>query len=71
MSRNTLILFVSGLLLLSLTPIAARHYPLPDYLRGFLSGLGLTLEFLAVVSMQRARTGGSCSSLFRWVKPKS
>ena len=67
MSRTTLILFVSGLLLVSLTPVISRHYPIPDSLSGFLSGAGLMLAFLAVVRMQRARTG-SCSSLFQWGK---
>ncbi|HEY0895863.1 MAG TPA: hypothetical protein VGE15_04875 [Sphingobacteriaceae bacterium] len=66
MSRSTLTLFISGLLLVSLTPIIARHYHVPDYVSGFLSGLGLTLEFLAVVNMQRSRTGGSCTSIFSW-----
>lgn len=68
MSPTTLILFVSGLLLVSLTPIISRHYLIPDPLSGFLSGTGLMLAFLAVVRMQRARTGGSCSTLFQWRK---
>ena len=71
MSRSTLILFISGLLLVSLTPYVSRHYPIPDYLGGFLSGTGLALEFLAVVKMQRSKTGGSCSSMFRWFKRES
>jgi hypothetical protein len=68
MSRSTLALFISGLLLVSLTPFIARHYPLPDYLTGFLSGLGRTLEFLAVVKMQRSKTGRSCKLAFPWAK---
>ena len=68
MSRSTLILFISGLLLVSLTPIVSRHYPMPDFLSGLLSGTGLTLELLAVVRMQRSKTGGSCASIFPWVR---
>lgn len=71
MSRSTLSLFISGLLLVSLSPILARYYPVPDYLNGFLTGLGLTLEFLAVVKMQRSKTGGSCSAILPWLGKRS
>lgn len=48
-------LMAIGLLLVSLMPIVARHFAIPDFARGFVTGLGLTLEVIALVKMQRSR----------------
>lgn len=62
MKRNTipksaLPYLIIGLLFTSLTPIINRYYPMPDVLKGFITGLGLTLEVIAIIKIQRSKTG--------------
>ena len=59
--KTTLPYFIIGLLLTTLTPIIGRHFQLPDFLRGFASGLGLTLEVIALVKIQRSRKLSKCN----------
>ncbi|NEU08958.1 hypothetical protein GZH53_11600 [Flavihumibacter sp. R14] len=61
--KSVLLLLVAGLLMTSLPPIVDRHFPLPDLLRGFLGGLGLTLEVIALVKMQRLRKNAKCTEI--------
>ncbi|WP_345211988.1 hypothetical protein [Mucilaginibacter gynuensis] len=53
--KPVLLLLVSGLLLTSLTPILARYYPFPDSVKGFLTGMGLMLEVLALSRIRRKK----------------
>jgi len=60
MKRNTipkaaLFYLIVGLLLVSFTPIISRYVPLPDSSKGFLTGLGLMLEVIAIVKIDRSR----------------
>lgn len=56
--RRALMLLASGLLITSLPPIICQHFSAPDSLRGFLTGLGLALEVIALVKIQRNRRCG-------------
>lgn len=65
MKRNTipnsaLTFLIVGLLLITLTPIIGRHFLLSDGLKGFLNGLGLALEFIALVKIQRNKKDRKC-----------
>ncbi|WP_342645620.1 hypothetical protein [Mucilaginibacter sp. CSA2-8R] len=53
--KQALVCLIIGLLLVCFTPINNKHLAMPDYAKGFLSGLGITLEFIALVKIQRSR----------------
>jgi len=64
MKRNTipkpaLILLIVGLLMTTTMPVIGRHFLMPDFVKGFLTGLGLTLEFIALVKIQRSKKNES------------
>lgn len=66
MKRNTLpkpalVLLVIGLLMTSLTPIINRYFPLPDFLKGFINGMGLMLEVIALIKIQRSKKNMKCA----------
>lgn len=68
MKRNTipksaLALLVIGLLMTTLTSIINRYFPLPDFSKGFLNGLGLTIEIIALVKIQRSKKNIKCAAL--------
>lgn len=54
-SKPALKYLITGLLLTTLTPVINRYYPLPDGMRGFITGLGLAIEMIAIVKLQRSR----------------
>ncbi|MFD0795634.1 hypothetical protein ACFQZX_18575 [Mucilaginibacter litoreus] len=58
--KPALAYLITGLMITILTPIISRQFSLPDYLRGFLTGLGLTLEFIALVKIQPAKKHSKC-----------
>ena len=53
--KPALACLIIGLMITSVTPIISNHFQMPDILRGFLTGLGLTLEVIALVKIQRSR----------------
>jgi len=53
MPKPARILLIAGILLTTLTPIVGRHMPMPDFVKGFITGLGITFEFIAIVKIQR------------------
>jgi len=60
MKRNTipkpaLLYLISGLLITTMTPVLARYYPVSDILRGFATGLGLTLEVIGIILIQKSK----------------
>jgi hypothetical protein len=57
-NKPALLLLISGLILTSLTPIVARYYPLPDNLKEFITGIGLMLEVLALVKIEKFKGEG-------------
>jgi len=59
-SKTTLACFIAGLLLTTLTPISGRYFALPDFLKGFLSGLGIMLEVIAIIKISKANKGKKC-----------
>ncbi|TSJ44508.1 hypothetical protein FO440_10120 [Mucilaginibacter corticis] len=61
-SKPVLLLIVTGLLLTTGTPMISRFIPLPDALKGFLSGLGLALEFMALVKADRYKKKKICQT---------
>jgi hypothetical protein len=54
-SKPALLCLITGLLLTMLTPVVNRYYPLPDGLKGFITGLGLAVEIIAIVKLQQSR----------------
>jgi hypothetical protein len=58
--KSALFLLIIGLLLTTLTPIINRSFPIPDYAKGFLVGLGLMLEVIALVKIQQNRKNIKC-----------
>jgi hypothetical protein len=56
-----LILLIAGLFLTSLTSIVNRYFPMPDAVRGFLMGIGLTIEVIALIKMERSKRKSSCA----------
>lgn len=54
-SQSTLACLITGLLLTTLPLLLSRYFIIPDIAKGFLTGLGLTLEFLALVKIQRQK----------------
>ncbi len=60
--KSALVLLIIGLLMTIITPVINRYFPLPDFLKGFLNGLGLAIEFTALVKMQRSKKNIRCTS---------
>lgn len=50
---------IIGLLTVTTTPVISRYYHLPDFVTGVTMGLGLALEFVALVKIRR-NNGGLC-----------
>lgn len=61
--KNALIILITGLLFTTLTPIMGRYFHLPDFLKGFISGLGLMLEVIAIIKIQQAKKQHNCDKL--------
>jgi hypothetical protein len=53
--KQNMVLLITGLLLVSLNPLFGKYMGAPDFVRGFLSGLGITLETIALIKIQRSR----------------
>jgi len=51
--KSALLLLIAGLLMTTMVPFVGRHFSMPDFAKGFVTGLGLTLEFIALVKIQR------------------
>lgn len=60
-SQPALLLMVAGLILAAFTPVLSRYINVPDYLKGFLTGLGLALEFIALVLIERQKNHAKCA----------
>ena len=60
-SKPVLILLVTGLLLTTLMPIVNRYFPMPDVVKGFLMGLGLTIEVIALIKMDKIKKKSTCA----------
>lgn len=58
--KPALYLLIAGLLMSTGVPLLSRYVPMPDALKGFLSGLGLALEFMALAKAQRGKKGTHC-----------
>ncbi|CAM3853981.1 hypothetical protein MUGA111182_13245 [Mucilaginibacter galii] len=54
--KPALILLIAGLLMTTTMPIISKHFLMPDFVKGFMTGLGLTLELMALVKIQRNRS---------------
>lgn len=59
-TKPILALFITGLLLTSLMPIVSRYFHMPDAVKGFLMGMGLMLEVIAIIKMTRNRKKINC-----------
>ena len=60
--KSALTYLIVGLLATSLTPIINRYWPMPDALKGFIMGMGLMLEVIAIIKIQRSKKGTSCAA---------
>jgi hypothetical protein len=63
MPKAALPYLIIGLLLVTTGASVSRYYHLPDFVTGFMSGLGLMLEFIAVIKIRNANgtAQSSCS----------
>ncbi|WCT13582.1 hypothetical protein [Mucilaginibacter jinjuensis] len=59
--KAALIIFISGLLISTVMPVAGRYFFLPDFVKGVIMGLGLALEVIALVIFQRSKKDASCT----------
>jgi hypothetical protein len=59
--KSALVLLITGLLMVTLPPIINRYFPLPDFLKGFLNGLGLTLEVISIIKTDRNKKKSKCT----------
>ncbi len=58
-------LLVIGLLIVWLTPVINRYFNLPDAFTGFLTGIGLMVECIALIKMQQIKKQNACGVLRR------
>jgi hypothetical protein len=54
--KPALVLLIAGLLMTTTMPLIGRHFSMPDFAKGFITGLGLTLELLALVKIQQSKS---------------
>ncbi|QQL49052.1 hypothetical protein [Mucilaginibacter ginkgonis] len=54
-TKKALAFLITGLMLVTLTPIINKHYHLPDGAAGFITGIGLASEVIALALMQKER----------------
>ena len=47
------LLLITGLLLSTMPPFIAEYITIPDFFRGLLAGVGLSLEFAALILARR------------------
>jgi hypothetical protein len=59
--KQAMMLLAIGLLLTCITPIVNRYFPIPDVVRGFITGLGLCIEVIAIIKIDRIRKS-SCTA---------
>jgi hypothetical protein len=62
-SKTVVILLVTGLFLTALVPILNRYFPMPDVLKGFLMGLGLCIEVIALIRIDKHQKKRSCGTI--------
>lgn len=53
MPKKALPLLIIGLLMTTTFPMIGRHFRLPDFLIGFIIGMGIVLELFALVMAVR------------------
>ena len=59
--KSALVYLITGLLMVTLMPALGRYLSLSDSLLGFTTGLGLMLEVIAIVKIQRSRKESRCT----------
>jgi hypothetical protein len=59
-TRSAMAYLISGLLLTISGSIISRYFLVPDSVKGFMTGLGLMLEVIALVKLQRSRKDHKC-----------
>jgi hypothetical protein len=58
--KSAMVYLVLGLMFTSLTPIISRYYPMPDLFKGFITGLGLMIEVVGIIKLQRNKKDRIC-----------
>lgn len=53
--KQAIVLLITGLLIVSFNLILGKYMGVPDFIKGFLSGLGIALETIALIKIQRSR----------------
>ena len=51
-SKSAMAYLMIGLMFTSLTPIISRYYPIPDFFKGLITGVGLAIEVVAMIKLQ-------------------
>lgn len=67
MPKPALIMLIAGLLMTTMMPVVGRYFSMPDFVKGFMTGLGLTIEFIALVKIQRNKRNAytTCNQPFK------
>lgn len=60
--KSALTYLIIGLLMTTLPLMIGRYFLLPDMLKGFITGLGLALEVIALIKIQRSKRAGNCEA---------
>ncbi|WDF54866.1 hypothetical protein [Mucilaginibacter sp. KACC 22063] len=60
-SKPVMALLIIGVLMVTTTPIISKHFFMPDSVRGFIYGLGLALEVIAIIKFQQSKKTGICN----------
>ncbi|NTD99907.1 hypothetical protein G6M24_22460 [Agrobacterium tumefaciens] len=58
--KSAMVYLIIGLMFTSLTPIISRYYPIPDLYKGFITGLGLMIEVIGIIKLQRYKRDRIC-----------
>jgi hypothetical protein len=61
-STAALVFLITGLLLTSGLPVLARYYPVSDTVKGLLTGLGLGIEIIGIIKLDRGRKNLACKA---------
>jgi len=61
-TTTALVFLIIGLLLSSGVPILNRYFPISDSMKGLLTGLGLGIEMIGIIKLDRGRKNLACKA---------
>ena len=61
-TTSALVFLITGLLLTSGVLILSRYYPVSDTMKGLMTGLGLGIEMIGIIKLDRGRKNLACKA---------